>query len=541
MNRPDSVSSDSASDKLQTNTSTPLAETPSGPSSFFQKGWFWAVLALAAGVIVPASLHITYVGFLYFLLTLAEGILLFNILIIVHELGHFLAAKWCGLRIDKFAIWFGKPIWSKKIDGIDYILGTIPAGGYVALPQMANPESVEGKSETPVEEMPPASPGQKIVVAFAGPLFSFGLAFFFACIVFFIGRPVSYQEATTTIGYAIPGGPASRAGVQSGDVIQSINGQKITRWIGVGDGVTWNIITSTQVPMTMEVERNGQPMTFKITPELDPDQPQHWWQRAMPPKIQIAPSQKDLIVEKVLPYSPAAVAGIEKGDRVTEIDGAPLYCDYPIYQSLKTAPDKAITLTIVRGGETLTKVVQPEKPISPKDLPKDTPQTQIGLAFDADADMVQVYPTPWNQIAESINMVRSTLTALFTPRSNVGPSQLSGPIGIMNIFVNVLSSENGWKMALWIAVIINVNLAILNLFPLPILDGGHILLSVIEWIRRRPISMVILEPLQTAFALVLMGYMLFITFYDVQDSGRMVMNSTDDAEIRFAPKPGTHG
>ncbi len=99
----------------------------------------------------------------------------------------------------------------------------------------------------------------------------------------------------------------------------------------------------------------------------------------------------------------------------------------------------------------------------------------------------------------------------------------------------VLSSENGWRLALWFAVVINVNLAILNLFPFPILDGGHITLSVIEWIRKRPLSMAILEPLQTACALFLMGYMLYITFFDAQDSIKMASGS-DDQPIKFAPK-----
>src|ERR1700691_6648208 len=98
-----------------------------------------------------------------------EVLLLFNLLIFVHELGHFLAAKWRGLKIERFAIWFGKPIWKKKIDGVEYALGWIPAGGYVALPPMATVEAIEGKGETPAGQLPPISAFDKIIVAIAGP------------------------------------------------------------------------------------------------------------------------------------------------------------------------------------------------------------------------------------------------------------------------------------------------------------------------------------------------------------------------------------
>src|SRR6266699_3228107 len=130
-----------------------------------------------------------------------EVLLLFNLLIFVHELGHFLAARWRGLKVDRFAVWFGKPIWKKKINGVEYALGTIPAGGYVSLPQMATMEAIEGKSESSGKPLPPISPLDKIIVAVAGPLFSFLLALAFAVIVMVVGRPVNDTENSTTVGW----------------------------------------------------------------------------------------------------------------------------------------------------------------------------------------------------------------------------------------------------------------------------------------------------------------------------------------------------
>src|SRR5687767_6292213 len=131
------------------------------------------------------------------ILIILEVVLLFNLLIFVHELGHFLAARWRGLKVERFAIWFGKPIWSKKIRGVEYAMGWIPAGGYVSLPQMATMEAIEGKTDEKAEQLPPISALDKIIVAFAGPLFSFGLAIAFAIIVWLVGRPVSEGETTT--------------------------------------------------------------------------------------------------------------------------------------------------------------------------------------------------------------------------------------------------------------------------------------------------------------------------------------------------------
>src|SRR5437867_1458123 len=126
-----------------------------------------------------------------------EVLVLFNLLIVVHELGHFLAARWRGLVIEKFGIWFGKPLWKKKINGVEYSLGSIPAGGFVALPQLAPMEVLEGAVETPRERLPAISALDKIIVAFAGPLFSFGLACVFALIVWKVGRPMGEAESTT--------------------------------------------------------------------------------------------------------------------------------------------------------------------------------------------------------------------------------------------------------------------------------------------------------------------------------------------------------
>src|SRR6202171_5284306 len=134
------------------------------------------------------------------ILIIFEVLLIFNLLIVVHELGHFLAARWRGLYIEKFGVWFGKPLWKKTINGVQYSLGTLPFGGFVALPQLAPMDIIEGKADVDRAKLPPVSALDKIIVAVAGPFFSLLLAVFFATIVWVVGAPVRGERHTTRDG-----------------------------------------------------------------------------------------------------------------------------------------------------------------------------------------------------------------------------------------------------------------------------------------------------------------------------------------------------
>src|SRR5689334_9575737 len=187
-----------------------------------------------------------------------EVLLLFNLLIFVHELGHFLAARWRGLKVDRFAIWFGKPIWKTKINGVEYALGTIPAGGYVSLPQMATMEAIEGKGESSGQPLPPISALDKIIVAFAGPLFSFLLALAFAVVVWGVGRPVNGDDNSTKIGWVDPEGPGWNAGLRPGDEIIEIDNYPVRHFVPPAqDSVTWRIITSQGTTIAIKYLRDG--------------------------------------------------------------------------------------------------------------------------------------------------------------------------------------------------------------------------------------------------------------------------------------------
>lgn len=438
---------------------------------------------------------------------LLEVVLLFNLLILVHELGHFWAARWRGLVADKFAIWFGRPIWSRKIGGVEYRLGWIPAGGYVSIPQMAPMEAIEGKSE--LKDLPPAKPLDKIIVAFAGPLASFALAVVFACLVWVLGRPVSESELTTKIGYVVPDGPAAKAGLQPGDRILSVDGTPVSRFAGLGNvqkSVVWNIAESQAPKIPIVVERNGQTLTFWVAPETpERDGPGRKSLR----QIGIAPAMT-LRVARVFRNSPAAHAGIQPGDLILAVNDRPLLSLPSLAEFLDSYGDGPITLLVQRNNTQFPLTLTPQ-------IPDGGDKPRVGIEWDTRGKTVLIHPNPIEQILGTFQTMWSTILAVASPSNEIGLQHLSGPVGIMRFYYLIFEAPDGWLVALWFSVFLNINLALLNLLPLPVLDGGHILLALIEAVRRRPLNQRALEALQSAFAALLIGLMLYVTFYDVLD------------------------
>jgi regulator of sigma E protease len=458
-----------------------------------------------------------------------EVLLLFNVLIFVHEWGHFLAARWRGLKVERFAIWFGKPLWKKEINGVEYVLGSIPAGGYVSLPQMAPMELIEGKSDKPREPLPPVSPLDKIIVAFAGPLFSFGLAVFFAVIVWWVGRPVSQAESTTVVGYVDTNSPAERGGIKVGDKIVSIDGRSVSKWSGMGDSVVWRIVRSEGKTIPVVVERNGERLDLQVEPKIEKTR---FWQRASLRQILIEPAYTP-VVSKLATNSPALQAGVRPGDEIHEVDGTKLYHLFGLINHIQEKGTNAITLKIRRDGKFREITLSPEL----VEIPGEGKKPLIGVnEWSMGGIMKTVHPGVFAQIHDSVDAMISTFGALFSRKSDIKPQHLSGPVKIMNIYYVLFRSEQGWRLALWFSVIMNVNLALLNLLPIPVLDGGHILLSAIEGVLRRPVSPRLLQALQTSCAVMIIGYMLYIVFFDVQE---LPWNRKQEKrpEIKFSPKP----
>jgi regulator of sigma E protease len=456
-----------------------------------------------------------------------EVLVLFNLLIFVHELGHFLAARWRGLKIDRFAIWFGKPIWKTKINGVEYALGSIPAGGYVSLPQMAPMEAIEGKSsESTAEQLPPISALDKIIVAFAGPLFSFGLALAFAVVVWVVGRPVSEAETTTTIGYVVEGGPAAKAGLKPGDKVLEVDNAPITKFGGMGSSITWRIVSSEGTTVPVKVLRDGKECTFLVTPTKEETKA---WERKSLRKIQIGPAQTAK-VDSVITNSPAALAKLQPGDEILAMNGDKIYSYDTVEDYAERHGSNQMSLTISRGGKDLDVALKPEVPLG-----STTAKAHTGIVWDGGKVEIK-HPGPGEQITGSLDAMFSTFGALFSKKSDIKPQHLGGAIKIFSIYYLLFQSEDGWRLALWFSVLMNINLALLNMLPFPVLDGGHIALALVEAVRKRPVSIKILGYVQTTCAAVLIGYMLYIAFYDAQDLIPGHGKSKEPTELKFAPK-----
>ncbi|MFQ3670960.1 MAG: PDZ domain-containing protein, partial [Verrucomicrobiia bacterium] len=327
----------------------------------------------------------TLVDLFHILWTLAVALILFSITVFVHELGHFLAARRKGLHVERFAIGMGPRVFGFKWRGVDYVFNWLPIGGYVALPQMAPMEAVEGKSDPALKSLPPVTPWAKIVTAFWGPLFSFLLACLLSVAVWYFGKPERPTFQTTTIGYVRPDSPAAQAGLRPGDTILTIDGVPVTRWMGGNQGILEAIIFSRGSTILLTVQRAGEgELTFDIPPiraqELEGLR-----------QIGIAPMEP-LVVDRVLPHSPAAAAGILPGDVIFGINDQTVFSTEQV-RDLLAAADGPVRLTIRRADDLVQLNLRPV-------IPDGTNRPMIGVQWRP-PDSILTHPLPWIQIKDA--------------------------------------------------------------------------------------------------------------------------------------------
>lgn len=440
--------------------------------------------------------------------------------IFVHELGHFLAARRRGVHVERFSIGFGPAIWSYRAkDGVEYRIAWFPLGGYVLLPQLADLGAIEGESTADVAKLPPISYSTKMLVFVAGATFNVLFAFALACIVTAIGVPESSMTATTRVGYVAktlegPDGaktpsPALTAGFRAGDIVRAIDGKTVADW----QDLMQTLITTTgraadgQPSAVFTVERDGQMLDLPVKPRLSGDEKFR--------KVGIAPGF-ELIAFKVTPGSLTATAGLTKDDEFVSVNGVKIYSTETLFETLLAQPAAPAALIVRRAGKDVALT-----------LPAHNTTTNAALAKALGVDFTTgfrlTHPSPIAQITAPITMTVRTLWSLINPNSDIGISKLAGPVGIARIFHS--AAEAGIRAVLMFTILININLAVFNLLPIPVLDGGQMLFATIGKLRGRALPVNFIMTAQSVFMVLLFSMVIYVSFFDVRRIVRDVNTS----------------
>lgn len=447
-------------------------------------------------------------------------VLFFGASIFVHEWGHYLAARWRGLKIDRFSIGFGPRLfgWRDK-RGVDWRISLFPLGGYVALPQLADMRGIEGEYSDSGPALPPLSYADKMIVSVAGAVFNVLFALAIGTVLWKTGIPVTEEYESTTIGYVMPvmnddegmerEGPGLRAGLRPGDQILRVDGKKVRNWEDILYGVMTGVGRSESgSPKTeMLILRDDEEIAVTIFPVLD----EHESIR----RIGLYPANS-LIIGETMENSPARIVGLQPGDVITEANGIKLFRRDALSAVIHADPEATVTMTVLRDSKPMQIDIIPE--IVPLTNKGDT-APMIGVRWEVVRG--KHWPSPIAQVKDAVDTTFRVLGALIHPKSDVGIKNLSGPVGIS--YTLYVLSQISILEVLSIVVLINVNLAILNLLPIPVLDGGHMAFATIAKISGKPIPIRIVAASQGTFMLLFLAIFVYVTFFD---AGRVRRNES---------------
>jgi regulator of sigma E protease len=409
-------------------------------------------------------------------------------LIFVHESGHFFMAKLFGVRVLVFSFGFGKRLAGFRKGDTDYRISLVPLGGYVRMAGDAAEENVAG---TP-DEFLSKPKWQRFLILFAGPFMNIVIAISFLAIIAMVG--MEQLVTTTIVGSVIPGKPAQRAGLASGDRIIAIKGEPVHDFEDIKLLVSMNAGT----PLPIVYVRRGVQRSTTLTPERSASDYGPIGYAGMTCII-------DPVVIRVAPRSPAARAGIRAGDRIVTANAKPVHSIEEVAAASVATKDKPIALQLARGGQIVPVSLGPTE---------DAEDVLRGMIPRIKVLKLSLFPALQYGVAENWKALRVTTAALGRLfRSEGSVKELSGPINIARI------SGEMWRRGpiqfLTLLAMISLQLGVMNLLPIPVLDGGHIMILLIEGAARRDLSLRVKERIQQAGFAVLATLMIVVLYNDV--------------------------
>jgi len=386
-------------------------------------------------------------------------------MIVIHEFGHFIVAKLLGIAVETFSVGFGPRLFGFRIGDTDYRFSAIPLGGYVKF-RGENLEMLQGKSEGSVDEFLSHPKWKRFLVAVAGPVFNIITALMIPTAAIMIGFEADiYDSQQVVIGEVTPGSTAEQAGLQKGDRIIVFDGQKNPTWANWRDKVITNL--GEDIPLT--VDRNGQTIQLKLRPRVETRG------KEQVGVVDLEPPLSYIGVAQVHKNTPAERAGLQAGDRITAINGAPVTGWHQFRRAIQEV--RTVALTVQRGQQTLTINSETEKyndgywlgfsrTFETKLLKTDSLATALRYGWDYNIRVLKFTGEVFQQIFSGQRSARNSV---------------AGPVGIARLTVDTYKVD-GWAGVIKLMGLLSLSLGVLNLLPIPVLDGGVILLIFIEWI-----------------------------------------------------------
>jgi len=443
--------------------------------------------------------------------TVAAFVIALGVLILVHEYGHYLAARLFDVKVLRFSIGFGKPlfVWRRGSDRTEWTLAAIPFGGYVKMLD-------EREEPVPDEEAARAfnrqSVARRIVIVAAGPVFNFLFAIAVYCGLYLYGLP----EAKPVLAQPPQGTPAAAAGLRAGDTVLAIDGERISTW----EEARWRVVQAAveRRAVVLEVAKEGG-ARFAATLDLralaaqdvEGDASERVGLRLFRPVL-------EPVIGRIIDASPAAGAGLVPGDRVTRINGKDLRTWTELVELIRAAPDRTVRLTVERDGVRRTVDIVPEAVTangqrigrigaSPFVPPSYSERIFVRKRYGPVDSLVKAVARTWEIATFSLRMLGKMLIG------EVSWKHLSGPLTIADFAGQ--SAQLGWISYVTFLAVISISLGVLNLLPIPLLDGGHLMYFVFEIVKGGPISERVMELGQRvglALLLVLIAFALYNDF-----------------------------